>query len=128
MKNRKIKERLISTVMLLYMLILGWALYILINEIKADLPKTAKSFQIFGYVGVGLGIVTCVIRFLIGKPLIKTSLGKQMTTQQSNKQIEDKINDDLKEAWQAAIAWSIFIMIIGILVISLILCHKIRIQ
>lgn len=128
MKNRKIKERLISTVLLFYMLILGWALYILINEIKADLPKTAKFFQVLGYVGVGIGIVTCVIRFLIGKPLIKTSLGKQMTTQQSNKQIEDKIDDDLKEAWQAAIAWSIFIMIIGILVISLILCHKIRIQ
>ncbi|UFK69198.1 hypothetical protein [Limosilactobacillus reuteri] len=128
MKNRKIKERLLSTVMLFYMLILGWALYILINGIKADLPKTAKSFQVLGYIGVGFGIVTCVIRFLIGKPLIKTSLGKQMTTQQSNKQIEDKIDDDLKEAWQAAIAWSIFIMIIGILVISLILCHKIRIQ
>ncbi|MCC4487008.1 hypothetical protein [Limosilactobacillus reuteri] len=128
MKNRKIKERLLSTVMLFYMLILGWALYILINGIKADLPKTAKFFQVLGYIGVGFGIVTCVIRFLIGKPLIKTSLGKQMTTQQSNKQIEDKIDDDLKEAWQAAIAWSIFIMIIGILVISLILCHKIRIQ
>ena len=121
MKNRKIKERLISTVMLFYMLILGWALYILINEIKADLPKTAKSFQILGYVGVGVGIVTCVIRFLIGKPPIKTSLGKQMTTQQSNKQIEDKIDDDLKEAWQAAIAWSIIIMIVGIQVIILML-------
>ncbi|WP_414152263.1 hypothetical protein ACKN8S_08005 [Limosilactobacillus reuteri] len=126
--NIKIKERLISTVMLFYMLILGGALYILINEIKADLPKTAKFFQVLGYVGVGFGIVTCVIRFLTGKPLIKTSLGKQMTTQQSNKQIEDKIDDDLKEAWQAAIAWSIIIMIIGILVISLILCHKIRVQ
>lgn len=107
--------------MLFYMLILGGALYILINEIKADLPKTAKFFQVLGYVGVGFGIVTCVIRFLIGKPLIKTSLGKQMTTQQSNKQIEDKIDDDLKEAWQAAIAWSIIIMIVGIQVIILIL-------
>lgn len=107
--------------MLFYMLILGWALYILINEIKADLPKTAKSFQILGYVGVGVGIVTCVIRFLIGKPPIKTLLDKQMKTQQSNKQIEDKIDDDLKEAWQAAIAWSIIIMIVGIQVIILIL-------
>ncbi len=58
MKNRKIKERLISTVMLFYMLILGWVLYILINEIKADLPKTAKFLQVLGYVGVGLGIIT----------------------------------------------------------------------
>lgn len=121
MKNRKIKDRLLSTVMLCIMLILGWTLYILINEIKADLPKTAKFFQVLGYVGVGLGIVTCVIRFLIGKPLIKTSLDKQMTNQQSNKQIEDKIDDDLKEAWQAAIALSIFIMIVGIQVIILIL-------
>lgn len=128
MKNRKIKDRLMSSVVLFYMLILGWVLYILINEIKADLPKTAKFFQVLGYVGVGFGIVTCVIRFLIGKPLIKTSLDKQMKTQQSNKQIEDKIDDDLKVAWQAAIAWSMFIMIIGILVISLILCHKIRVQ
>lgn len=119
--NKKIKDRLISSVMLFYMLILGWALYILINEIKADLPKTAKSFQILGYVGVGVGIVTCVIRFLIGKPPIKTLLDKQMKTQQSNKQIEDKIDDDLKEAWQAAIAWSIIIMIVGIQVIILIL-------
>lgn len=138
MKNRKIKERLLSTVMLFYMLILGWALYILINEIKADLPKTAKSFQVLGYIGVGFGIVTCVIRFLIGKPLIKTSLGKQMTTQQieammselarntltetkQRNQIEDKIDGDLKEAWQAAIAWSIIIMVVGIQVIILIL-------
>ncbi|WLR79490.1 hypothetical protein [Limosilactobacillus reuteri] len=128
MKNRKIKDRLMSSVVLFYMLILGWVLYILINEIKADLPKTAKFFQVLGYVGVGFGIVTCVIRFLIGKPLIKTSLDKQMKTQQSNKQIEDKIDDDLKVAWQAAIAWSMFIMIIGILAISLILCHKIRVQ
>ncbi|WP_414152872.1 hypothetical protein ACKN8S_13405 (plasmid) [Limosilactobacillus reuteri] len=119
--NRKIKDRLISTVILFYMLILGWALYILINEIKAGLPKTAKFFQVFGYIGIGLGIVICVIRFLIGKPLIKTSLDKQMKTQQSNKQIEDKIDDDLKEAWQAAMAWSIIIMIVGIQVIILIL-------
>lgn len=121
--NRKIKDRLMSTVMLCIMLILGGYVYILTNGIKADFPKTAKVFQVLECFGIGLGIVTCVIRFLIGKPLIKTSLGKQMTTQQSNKQIEDKIDDDLKEAWQAAIAWSIFIMIIGILVISLILCH-----
>lgn len=138
MMNRKIKDRLISTVILFYMLILGWALYILINEIKADLPKTAKSFQVLGYIGVGFGIVTCVIRFLIGKPLIKTSLGKQMTTQQieammselarntltetkQRNQIEDKIDGDLKEAWQAAIAWSIIIMVVGIQVIILIL-------
>ncbi len=44
-----------------------------------------------------------------------------MKTQQSNKQIEDKIDDDLKEAWQAAISWSIIIMIVGIQVIILIL-------
>lgn len=121
--NKKIKDRLMSTVMLCIMLILGGYVYILTNGIKADFPKTDKVFQVLECFGIGLGIVTCVIRFLIGKPLIKTSLGKQMTTQQSNKQIEDKIDDDLKEAWQAAIAWSIFIMIIGILVISLILCH-----
>ncbi len=50
--NKKIKDRLISSVMLFYMLILGWVLYILTNEIKVDLPKTAKFFQVLGYVGV----------------------------------------------------------------------------
>lgn len=121
MKNRKVKDRLTSTVMLFIMLILGEYVSILTNEIKAGLPKTAKFFQVLGYIGVGFGIVICVIRFLIGKPLIRTSLDKQMKTQQSNKQIEDKIDDDLKEAWQAAIAWSIIIMIVGIQVIILIL-------
>lgn len=137
--NKKIKDRLISSVMLFYMLILGWVLYILTNEIKVDLPKTAKFFQVLGYVGVGFGVVTCVIRFLIGKPLIKTSLDKQIKPRQTesmmselarsaltetkkrNRQIEGQIDDDLKETWQAAIAWSIIIMIVGTQVIILIL-------
>ena len=76
--------------------------------------------------------------FLRGKPLIKISLDKQIKTQQieammselarntltetkQRNQIEDKIDGDLKEAWQAAIAWSIIIMVVGIQVIILIL-------
>ena len=139
MMNRKIKDRLLSIVMLFILLILGWVLYILTNEIKADLSKTTKFFQVLGYVGIGFGVVTCVIRFLIGKPLIKTSLDKQIKPQQTesmmselarsaltetkkrNRQIEGQIDDDLKETWQAAIALSMVIMIVGFLVDILIL-------
>ncbi len=42
-------------------------------------------------------------------------------TKKRNRQIEGQIDDDLKETWQAAIAWSIIIMIVGIQVIILIL-------
>lgn len=44
-----------------------------------------------------------------------------LTETKQRNQIEDKIDGDLKEAWQAAIAWSIIIMVVGIQVIILIL-------
>lgn len=96
--NRKIKDRLMPTVMLCIMLILGGYVYILTNGIKVDFPKTAKVFQALGCFGIGLGIVTWAIRILRGKPY-----------------------DNLKEAWQVAITRSIIIMIVGIQVIILIL-------
>ena len=139
MMNRKIKDRLLSIVMLFILLILGGYIYILTNEIKAGFPKIAKVFQGLACFGVGVGIVIWVIRILRVKPLIKISLDKQIKTQQAesmmselarsaltetkkrNRQIEGQIDDDLKETWQAAIALSMVIMIVGFLVDILIL-------
>ncbi|MCC4487006.1 hypothetical protein [Limosilactobacillus reuteri] len=47
-----------------------------------------------------------------------------LTETKQRNQIEDKIDGDLKEAWQAAIAWSIIIMVVGIQVIILYWCHN----